>query len=281
MNCGILVVEDDPITQRMIAVNLERAGYEVRCVGGVVEAEGLIGERLPELILLDWVLPKATGVSLLRRLRFDPRTRDIPVIMLTSRGHDTDKVTGLDSGADDYITKPFSPRELLARVKALLRRRAPQATDEVVEIGGLRIDPVLKRVTAGGKTFDTGAIEFRMLHFFATHPGRVFSRETLLDKLWGDQVFVQDRTVDAHIRALRHLLRPSGLHALIETVRGEGYCFRRELPEAEVAMATAATAATSATSATTPVAAPSPQPDFFALEPGMQTRREEAVLGHH
>jgi two-component system phosphate regulon response regulator PhoB len=232
MTSEVLVVEDDPITQRMIAVNLERAGHQVRCVDSVGAAEVAISERLPDLVMLDWVLPKATGVALVRKLRFDQRTREIPIIMLTSRAHESDKVTGLDSGADDYVTKPFSPRELLSRVKALLRRRAPQATDDLVEIYGLRIDPVLKRVSVNGKTFEPGAIEFRMLHFFATHPGRVFTREILLDQLWGDQVFVQDRTVDAHIRALRQLLRPSGHDVLIETIRGEGYCFRREFPDA-------------------------------------------------
>lgn len=228
MNSGILIVEDEPITQRMIAANLERAGHQVRSAGSVPEAEVAIGELLPDLVLLDWVLPDATGVGLMRRLRSNQRTRDIPIIMLTSRAHESDMVTGLEAGADDYMTKPFSTRELLARIKAQLRRRAPQSTDDLVEIGGLRIDPAMKRISADGRDIELGAIEFRMLHFFATHPGRVFSREQLLDKLWGDQVFVQDRTVDAHIRALRQTLRPSGHDVLIETVRGSGYCFRHE-----------------------------------------------------
>jgi two-component system phosphate regulon response regulator PhoB len=230
MNSGILVVEDEPITLHMIVANLERAGYQTRSAANVVEAEEAIALRLPDLLLLDWVLPNATGVSLMRKLRSDQRTREMPIIMLTSRAQESDLLTGLDAGADDYMTKPFSPRELLARVKAQLRRRAPQTTDDVVEIVGLRIDPALKRISAGGRDIELGAIEFRMLHFFATHAGRVFSREQLLDKLWGDQVFVQDRTVDAHIRALRQALRPSGHDRLIETVRGAGYCFRRELP---------------------------------------------------
>jgi len=230
MNSGILVVEDEPITLHMIVANLERAGYQARSAATVPEAEEAIALRLPDLLLLDWVLPNATGVSLMRKLRSDQRTREMPIIMLTSRAQESDLLTGLDAGADDYMTKPFSPRELLARVKAQLRRRAPQTTDDVVEIVGLRIDPALKRISAGGRDIELGAIEFRMLHFFATHAGRVFSREQLLDKLWGDQVFVQDRTVDAHIRALRQALRPSGHDALIETVRGTGYCFRRELP---------------------------------------------------
>jgi two-component system phosphate regulon response regulator PhoB len=228
MNSEILIVEDEPITQRMIAANLERTGYRVRCAGSIAEAEAAIGASLPDLVLLDWVLPDATGVGLVRRLRADLRTREIPIIMLTSRARESDLLAGIEVGADDYMRKPFSPPELLVRIKAQLRRRAPQTTDEVVEIAGLRVDPAMRRISAGGRTIDLGAIEFRMLHFFATHPGRIFSREKLLDKLWGDQVYVQDRTVDAHIRALRQALRPSGLDGLIETVRGSGYCFRHE-----------------------------------------------------
>lgn len=231
MTSGILIVEDEPITQRMIAANLERAGHLVRCASNVPEAEAAIGSFLPDLVLLDWVLPDATGVGLIRRLRTDPRTREIPIIMLTSRARECDLLTGLEAGADDYMTKPFSPRELLARIKAQLRRRAPQTTDDLVEIAGLRIDPAMKRITAGERNIVLGSIEFRMLHFFAAHPGRVFSREQLLDKLWGDHVFVQDRTVDAHIRALRLALRPSGHDTMIETVRSAGYCFRGEAAE--------------------------------------------------
>lgn len=232
MNSGILVVEDEAITRRMLVANLERAGHQVRSAGNVPEADAEINKLLPDLVLLDWVLPDASGVGFARRLRSDQRTRDIPIIMLTSRAHEGDLVAGLEAGADDYITKPFSPRELLARVKAQLRRRAPQTTDDVVEIAGLRVDPALKRISAGGHEIDLSALEFRMLHFFATHPGRIFSREQLLNKLWGDHVYVQDRTVDAHIRALRHALRPSGHDLLVETVRGSGYCFRREFPVA-------------------------------------------------
>jgi two-component system phosphate regulon response regulator PhoB len=232
MNSGILVVEDEAITRRMLVANLERAGHQVRSAGNVPEADAEISKLLPDLVLLDWVLPDASGVGFARRLRADQRTRDIPIIMLTSRAQEGDLVAGLEAGADDYITKPFSPRELLARVKAQLRRRAPQTTDDLVEIAGLRVDPALKRVSAGGHEIDLSALEFRMLHFFVTHPGRIFSREQLLNKLWGDHVYVQDRTVDAHIRALRQALRPSGHDLLVETVRGSGYCFRRELPSA-------------------------------------------------
>jgi two-component system, OmpR family, phosphate regulon response regulator PhoB len=225
MNSGILIVEDEPITQRMLVANLERAGHKVRSASTIPEAEAALNEYLPDLVLLDWVLPDATGVGLMRKLRSNQRTKELPIIMLTSRARECDMVTGLDSGADDYITKPFSPRELLARIKAQLRRRAPQTTDDLVDAGGLRIDPAMKRITANGQEISLGAIEFRMLHFLAVYSGRVFSREQLLDKLWGDHVFVQDRTVDAHIRALRQALRPSGHDTMIETVRGEGYCF--------------------------------------------------------
>ena len=228
MSAMILVVEDEAITQRMIASAMERAGYQVEVAGSVGEADAKICELRPDLVILDWVLPDATGVTLLRRLRADQHTRDLPILMLTSRMHESDKVGGLEAGADDYVTKPFSPRELLARIHALLRRRAPESTDDLVEIGSLRIDPALRRVTLDGRTLELGAIECRMLHFFATHAGRVFSRAQILDKLWGDQVFVQDRTVDAHIRALRQALRPWGQEELIETVRGSGYCFRRD-----------------------------------------------------
>jgi two-component system phosphate regulon response regulator PhoB len=234
MNSHILVVEDEALTQRLIATTLTRAGHRVQCATTISEADTAIARQLPDLVLLDWVLPNATGVSLMRRLRADTRTRETLIIMLTSRTDESDLLTGLDAGADDYMTKPFSTRELLARVKAQLRRRAPQTTDDMVEVSGLRLDPVVKRLTFGASVIAIGAIEFRMLHYLATHPGRVFSRGQLLDKIWGDQVFVQDRTVDAHIRALRHALRPSGHDELIETVRGSGYCFRREPISANV-----------------------------------------------
>ena len=227
MNSAILVVEDEPITQRLIQVNLERAGHQVRSASNVMEAEQKIRELLPDMVLLDWMLPDATGLTLTRRLRTDLRTRDIPIIMLTSRLRECDKVTGLEVGADDYITKPFSTAELLARVKALMRRRLPQLVDDVIEIDDLSIDPGANRISAGGRDIELGSIEFRMLHFFATHPNRVYSRAQLLDEIWGDHVFVEERTVDVHIRGLRRSLAPSGHDALIETVRGTGYCFRR------------------------------------------------------
>jgi len=227
MNSEILVVEDDAVTQRLIQVNLERAGHQVRCAETVPVAEEKIRELLPDMILLDWVLPDSTGLSLTYKLRSDHRTKDIPIIMLTSRARECDKITGLEVGVDDYITKPFSPAELIARIKAVLRRRAPQLTDDIVEVEGITIDPGANRITAGGHDVELGSIEFRMLHFFATHPNRIYSRAQLLDELWGDHVFVEERNVDVHIRGLRRALAPSGHDNLIETVRGTGYRFRR------------------------------------------------------
>ena len=185
----------------------------------------LINRGLPDLILLDWMLPDISGVELVRRLRADPRTRDIPIIMLTARADERDKVLGLESGADDYITKPFSPRELKARIRAVLRRRAPQPGDELVSVGGLELSPVSHRVSANGEMVDLGPTEFRLLHFFMTHAGRVHSRSQLLNHVWGDHVFVEERTVDVHIRRLRQALEPSGCDGLIQTVRGSGYRF--------------------------------------------------------
>ena len=229
MSGAILVVEDEPVTQKLIAVNLERAGHQVLRATNVPEAEAAMREVLPDLVLLDWILPDTTGVTFARQLRSNRRTEAIPIIMLTSRVQETDKVTGLEAGADDYITKPFSHRELLARIKAVMRRRAPLLSDEVVEIAGLRLDPAAHLVAAGGQKIDLLSTEFRMLHFFMTHAGRVYSRSQLLDEIWGDHVFVEDRTVDVHIRRLRNALLPSGYDRLIETVRGTGYCFRRAL----------------------------------------------------
>jgi two-component system phosphate regulon response regulator PhoB len=228
MNSEILVVEDEPVTQRLIQANLERAGHQVRCVSSVAMAEAEMRKLLPGLVVVDWMLPDVTGVTLVRRLRADPRSTDIPIIMLTSRERECDKVTGLEVGADDYITKPFSPLELISRVKAVMRRRVPQLTDDIVESGGITIDPGSNRIEADGHEVELGSIEFRMLHFFATHPNRVYSRTQLLNEIWGDHVFIEERTVDVHIRGLRRALSPSGHDRLLETVRGTGYCFRRE-----------------------------------------------------
>ena len=228
MSNDILVVEDEAVTQRLIQAALERAGHWVRFASDISTAEEQIRKSLPGLVLLDWMLPDGTGVTLARRLRADSRTRDIPIIMLTSRVRECDKVTGLEVGADDYITKPFSPVELVSRIKAVMRRRVPQLTDDVVESNGINIDPGSNRITAGGRPIELGSIEFRMLHFFVTHPNRVYSRSQLLNEIWGDHVFIEERTVDVHIRGLRRALSPSKHDKLLETIRGTGYCFRRD-----------------------------------------------------
>jgi two-component system phosphate regulon response regulator PhoB len=229
MGGAILVVEDEAAVQELIAVNLQHAGYKVMCAGSVPQAEALVHEVKPDLVLLDWVLPDTPGVTFARQLRGDARTKDIPIILLSGRSNEHDKVAALEGGADDYVTKPFSPRELLARIKAVMRRRAPQLTDDMVEIAGLKLDPAAHRVTGGGKEIDLWTLEFRLLHFFMTHPDRVFSRAKLLDEVWGDHVFVEERTVDVHIRRLREALAPTGHAALIETVRGAGYRFKRAM----------------------------------------------------
>jgi two-component system, OmpR family, phosphate regulon response regulator PhoB len=223
MAATILVVEDEPAIQTLIAVNLKRAGHDVVGALDAESAQRHINEALPDLILLDWMLPGMSGLELARRLRGDARARNVPIIMLTARGDERDKVRGLETGADDYITKPFSPRELLARIQAVLRRRAPEATEDAVEIGGLRVDPVSHRVSANGQPINIGPTEFRLLHFLITHPERVHSRSQLLDQVWGDHVFVEERTVDVHVRRLRAALEPTGLERLIQTVRGSGY----------------------------------------------------------
>jgi len=219
----ILVIEDEPAIQELIAVNLEHAGHRVQRAASAAEAEAIIRDVRPDLILLDWMLPDLSGTALARRVRADARMKDVPIIMLTARAQESDKVEGLESGADDYITKPFSPKELLARIKAVLRRRAPQLTDDVIEVDGLRLDPASHRVSGNGKDIGLGPTEFKLLHFFMTHPERVYSRVQLLDQVWGDHVFVEERTVDVHIRRLRAALEETGFDRLIETVRGTGY----------------------------------------------------------
>ncbi len=223
MPANILVVEDEPAIQELLALNLEHAGHHVLRARDAEQAGELVRHALPDLILLDWMLPGQSGASFARTLRQDERTKQVPIIMLTARGQEQDKVAGLDAGADDYVTKPFSPRELLARIKAVLRRRAPQLTDEPIEISGLRLDPATHRVSAGVTQLELGPTEFRMLHFLMAHPERVHSRAHLLDQVWGDHVFVEERTVDVHIRRLRKALEPTAHDRLIETVRGSGY----------------------------------------------------------
>jgi two-component system phosphate regulon response regulator PhoB len=225
MAVNILVVEDEPAIQELIAVNLEHAGHHVIRARDAEEALRVVRHALPDLLLIDWMLPGMSGVSLARQLRQSERTRQVPMIMLTARSEESDKIMGLDAGADDYVTKPFSPKELVARIKAVLRRRAPQMTDEPIELGGLRLEPATRRVFGDRRPLELGPTEFRLLHFLMTHPERVHSRAQLLDQVWGDHVFIEERTVDVHIRRLRKTLEPSGHDRLIQTVRGSGYRF--------------------------------------------------------
>jgi two-component system phosphate regulon response regulator PhoB len=225
MRGKILIVEDEAAIRQMVCLALSQAGYECLEAADAKQAQDTIVAQVPDLILLDWMLPQESGVDYARRLRREKLTQNIPIIMLTARTEEEDKVKGLDSGADDYITKPFSTRELQARIKALLRRTSPHATEESVEIDSLALDPVTHRVLAQGKNVDLGPTEFRLLHFFMTHPERVHSRERLLNGVWGDNVYVEERTVDVHIRRLRKALTPTGHDRLIQTVRGAGYRF--------------------------------------------------------
>jgi two-component system phosphate regulon response regulator PhoB len=227
-SASILVVEDEVAIQELISATLERAGHAVSHAATAAEASGMIVDSLPDLVLLDWMLPDTAGTDFAKRLRSDRRTRNLPIIMLTARAQEQDKVTGLESGADDFVTKPFSPRELLARIQAVLRRRAPEASEQVLEISGLRLDPVSGRVHAGGIEVTLTQTEFRLLKFFMAHPERVYSRQQLLDQVWGDHVFIDDRTVDVHIRRLRKSLAVAGMDRLVETVHGAGYRFRGE-----------------------------------------------------
>jgi len=225
MPANILVVEDEPAIQELLALNLTQAGHNPIRALSVEQAQLLMREMQPDLIILDWMLPGMSGIDFARRLKSDEYTKGIPIIMLTARGEEIDKVRGLEIGADDYVTKPFSPRELTARIKAVLRRRAPQMTDDPIEAGGLRLDPVTHRVSGNGASLDLGPTEFKLLHYLMSNPERVHSRAQVLDRVWGDRVFVEDRTVDVHIRRLRQALSASGHEELIQTVRGVGYRF--------------------------------------------------------
>ncbi len=228
MPANILVVEDEPTIQELLALNITQAGHHPIRALSVEIAQDLMRETVPDLILLDWMLPGMNGIDFARRLKSNPVTKNIPIIMLTARGDEYDKVRGLEVGADDYVTKPFSPRELNARIKAVLRRRAPQMTDDPISIKGLTLDPTTHRVLGNDQSIDLGPTEFRLLHFFMTNAERVHTRSQLLDKVWGDRVFVEDRTVDVHIRRLRNALSTTGHESLIQTVRGAGYRFSTE-----------------------------------------------------
>ncbi len=222
---NILIVEDEPAIAEMIAFALKRAGYESDAAPSAEQARAKILADPPLLIVLDWMLPGVSGLDFARSLKQDQLTCNIPIIMLTARGEEADKIRGLESGADDYITKPFSPRELLARIKAVLRRTAPQTTDDIVEVSDLRLDPANRLVSVHDRTISMGPTEFRLLHFFMTHPERVYTRGQLLDQVWGSNVYVEERTVDVHIRRLRKVLEQDSYDRMIQTVRGSGYRF--------------------------------------------------------
>jgi two-component system phosphate regulon response regulator PhoB len=224
---SVLVVEDESAIAELIAINLRHAGFDVTVAADAAEAQRAVDQVLPDLVLLDWMLPGQSGLQLSRRWRAEARTRELPMIMLTARADEADKIAGLDAGADDYLTKPFSTKELLARIRAVLRRKAPEALDTAVEVRGLRLDPATRRVSrvveGEPREVKVGPTEFRLLHFFMTHTERVHSRAQLLDRVWGDHVFIEERTVDVHVKRLREALAPVQCASLIETVRGSGY----------------------------------------------------------
>jgi two-component system phosphate regulon response regulator PhoB len=221
----ILVVEDERPIREMIAFGLRRAGFEVREAADARAGRAEVANKLPDLLLVDWMLPDTSGLEFTRALKRDRETRELPVIMLTARAEEGDKVAGLEGGADDYITKPFSPRELLARINAVLRRTTAVEGGERIDIEGLVLDQTSQRVTSGDKTVALGPTEYRMLAFFMTHAERVYTREQLLDRVWGGNVYVEERTIDVHIRRLRKALEEFGYDRLIQTVRGSGYRF--------------------------------------------------------
>jgi len=221
----ILIVEDEKPIRDMIAFGLRRAGFTVSEAEDCSEARSRIADSRPDLLLVDWMLPDQSGLELTRAIKRNKETQDLPVILLTARAEEQDKVAGLEGGADDYVTKPFSPRELLARIQAVLRRTSPTAAGEAIEAGALKLDPVSHRVIAGEQTVSLGPTEYRLLQFFMEHPDRVYARSQLLDRVWGGNVYVEERTVDVHIRRLRKALEPFSCDSLVQTVRGSGYRF--------------------------------------------------------
>jgi two-component system phosphate regulon response regulator PhoB len=225
MGKDILIVEDEAPIREMVGFAIAKTGFALREAGDVRQAEVMIADQIPDLILLDWMLPGVSGIELARRLKREEATRAVPIIVLTARGEEEDKVRGFEVGADDYVTKPFSPRELVARIKAVLRRASPEGEDERVEVGALALDTASHRVTAAGQEIHLGPTEFRLLRFFMTHADRVYSRSQLLDRVWGGNVYIEERTVDVHIRRLRKALEPFGCDGLLQTVRGSGYRF--------------------------------------------------------
>ncbi|BDY03646.1 phosphate regulon transcriptional regulator PhoB [Ferrimonas sp. YFM] len=225
MTARILIVEDESAIREMLTFVLDQHGFQTVSAEDFEQGVQKLVEPFPDLVLLDWMLPGGSGIQLAKQMRSQEHTRQIPIIMLTARGEEEDRVRGLEVGADDYITKPFSPKELVARIKAVLRRSAPTRLEEAIEVRGLKLDPVSHRVSVEDEQLDMGPTEFRLLHFFMTHPERVYSREQLLDNVWGTNVYVEDRTVDVHIRRLRKAIQAKGHDALIQTVRGAGYRF--------------------------------------------------------
>lgn len=219
----ILIVEDEPSLVELLRYNLEKADFEVQTARDGDEALVAIDERLPDLVLLDWMLPMTSGIEVCRRIRRQPDTRDLPIVMLTARGEEADRVRGLDSGADDYVTKPFSPNELIARVRAVMRRSRPATAADKLELADLSMDLVAHRVARGDRRVHLGPTEFRLLRYLLEHPGRVFSREQLLNAVWGHDVYVEPRTVDVHIRRLRKAINGPDERDLIRTVRAAGY----------------------------------------------------------
>jgi two-component system phosphate regulon response regulator PhoB len=228
MNADVLIVEDEPSIAELLAINLRHAGLKVRLAADAAQARSAVSDRLPDLVLLDWMLPGESGLQLARHWRASERTRALPIIMLTARAQEDDRVAGLDAGADDYLVKPFSTKELLARVRAVLRRRAPDRTDDALTLGGIELQPNQRRVAAGAQAVELSPKEFRLLHFLMAHPDRVHSRSELLNRVWGDHVFIDDRTIDVHIKRLRQALRQVGADAPLETVRGMGYRFNSQ-----------------------------------------------------
>jgi two-component system phosphate regulon response regulator PhoB len=229
MSRKILVVEDETPIREMISFVLDQNGFNAIEACDIEQALAKIHEPYPDLILLDWMLPGGTGVSLAKKLKQNEYTRNIPIIMLTARSDENDKVKGFEAGVDDYVTKPFSPKELIARIKAVIRRVSPTSLEEEVDFHGLKLDPVAHRVAINGNSLDLGPTEFRLLHFFMTHTERVYSREQLLDNVWGTNIYVEDRTVDVHIRRLRKAISGEGHEDFVQTVRGAGYRFSSKL----------------------------------------------------
>ena len=219
----VLIVEDEPAIAELIALNLRHEGYEISVAADSRSANELVSEALPDLVILDWMIPGESGVELARRWRAQARTRQLPIIMLTARVQESDKVVGLDAGADDYVTKPFQSGELMARIRAVLRRKLPEALEVPVAVGPLKLDPGIRRVFCGDTEVRLGPTEFRLLRFLMTYPERVHTRAQLLDRVWGDHVFIEERTVDVHIKRLRHALTPAGCADMVDTVRGAGY----------------------------------------------------------